>query len=308
MLRTGPSMSLHFLRHLLLALLCVAGWAGAANAQSLVPVPVLTAHAIDQTSTLSAAELSSLEARLTALEHQRGSQVVVLIVNTSAPEDIASFAHRVADAWKIGRRDVGDGLLIVVAKGDRKVRIEVAKTLEGAIPDLAAARIIDESITPHFRAGDFAGGLSAAVESLDKLIAGEALPAPSPTRSFGGQDDGESGFDRLAFVLFGVLIFGTVIRSIFGRRLGSVVAGGAVGVVVFILTTSLFIAFAAGVGALAFVLLTASSGLAGRRGGSSAGYGGGMGGGWSGGSSGGGGGFSSGGGGSFGGGGASGGW
>src|SRR5690606_17847678 len=103
---------------------------------------------------------SALEARLAALEREAGAQLVVLMVPSTAPEDIAAYAHRVADTWKVGRREVGDGLLIVVAKNDRRVRIEVAKTLEGAIPDLMAFRVIDERITPAFRAGDFAGGLS----------------------------------------------------------------------------------------------------------------------------------------------------
>lgn len=297
----------------LFLLVCwLAASIGIASAQGVLPVPPLTAHVIDQTGTLQAAQQSALEVRLTALEQQHGSQVVVLIVNTSAPEDIASFAHRVADAWKIGRRDVGDGLLVVVAKGDRQVRIEVAKALEGAIPDLAAARIIDEFITPRFRVNDFAGGLSAAIDSLDALIAGEALPPPSATRGYGGQGDTDSsGSDGIAFVVFAVLIFGTLIRSIFGRRLGSVLTGAGAGIAAFMLTASVLIALAAGVGALVFVLVAASSGFRGGRGGSSNGYGGGLGGGlggWSGGSSRGGGGFSSGGGGSFGGGGASGSW
>ena len=136
---------------------------GLARAQGVLPVPVLTARVIDQTATLTSAQQQSLEAQLAAVETKRGSQIVVLMVPSTLPEDIAAYAQRVGDAWKIGRRDVGDGLLIVVAKNDRRVRIEVAKSLEGAVPDLAAKRIIDAQITPAFKAGDFAGGLSAAV-------------------------------------------------------------------------------------------------------------------------------------------------
>src|SRR6185369_16397605 len=115
---------------------------------------------IDQTATLSTGQRDALTAKLAALEEQTGSQVVVLLVPTTQPEDDASYAQRVADTWKIGRRNVGDGLLIVVAKNDRRVRIEVAKTLEGAIPDLAAKLVITQTILPAFRSGDFAGGLN----------------------------------------------------------------------------------------------------------------------------------------------------
>ncbi|MFZ4551128.1 MAG: TPM domain-containing protein [Aquabacterium sp.] len=136
---------------------------------------------MDQSAMLSTAQRQALENQLTALEQARGSQVVVLLVPTTQPEDIAAFANRVADAWKIGRKDIGDGLLIVVAKNDRRVRIEVARALEGAIPDLTAHRIIDDVMTPAFKQGDFAGGLTQGISQIDKLIAGEALPVPAPS-------------------------------------------------------------------------------------------------------------------------------
>ena len=168
---------------------CLGAWAlftlclslAHADTGALAPVPALTARVMDQTATLSTAQRQTLESQLTALEQARGSQVVVLLVPTTQPEDIAAFANRVADAWKIGRKGVGDGLLIVVAKQDRRVRIEVARALEGAIPDLAAHRIIDEVMTPAFKQGDFAGGLTQGISQIDKLIAGEALPAPAPS-------------------------------------------------------------------------------------------------------------------------------
>lgn len=168
---------------------CLGAWAlftlylGLAHADTgaLAPVPALTARVMDQTATLNTAQRQTLENQLTALEQARGSQVVVLLVPTTQTEDIAAFANRVADAWKIGRKGVGDGLLIVVDKQDRRVRIEVARALEGAIPDLAAHRITDEVMIPAFKQGDFAGGLTQGISQIDKLIAGEALPAPAPS-------------------------------------------------------------------------------------------------------------------------------
>ncbi|MDE1949885.1 MAG: TPM domain-containing protein, partial [Burkholderiales bacterium] len=156
---------------LLLALLLAAA---AAWAQDVQPVPALSARVIDATGTLAPAQRQALEDKLAAFEKQAGSQFVILVVATTAPEDIVAYAQRVADQWKIGRREVGDGLLIVVAKNDRAVRIEVAKKLEGAVPDLAASRIIEGVVVPAFRQGDFAGGLNAAVDQIEARIRGEA--------------------------------------------------------------------------------------------------------------------------------------
>lgn len=273
------------------------------QAQTLLPVPALSARIIDQTQTLSTAERQTLEARLQGLEEKSGPQVVVLMVSTTAPEDIAAYAHRVADSWKIGRRDVGDGLLIVVAKNDRRMRIEVARTLEGAIPDLAAARIIDQAMAPRFRENDYAGGLLAALDQIGARIANEALPPPKPGTSQASGDEMDLG-SLAIFLFFGVMLIGPVVRRVLGGRLGSALVGGGTGVVAYLLTTSVLLAGGAGVVALLLTLLANSKG-SGRGGGPFMG-----GGGWGGGSGrgGGGGGFSSGGGGSFGGGGASGGW
>src|SRR5262245_26373349 len=142
---------------------CLAALCALAGAQELQPVPPLQGRVIDRTDTLQPAQRQAMEAHLANVERELGSQIAVLIVPTTQPEDIAAYAQRVGDQWKIGRRDVGDGLLIVVAKDDRKVRIEVAKALEGAVPDLAARQIITETITPAFRRNDFAGGLNAAI-------------------------------------------------------------------------------------------------------------------------------------------------
>ena len=149
-----------------------------AQAQDLVPVPVLTGRVIDQTATLTPAQADALSAKLAAIEKERGAQIVILIVPTARPEDIFSYAQRVATSWKLGRKEVGDGLLLTVAKNDRDVDIRVAATLQGAIPDVAASRIIRENILPAFKAGDFAGGLNVAVDRIGALVAGEQLPAP----------------------------------------------------------------------------------------------------------------------------------
>ena len=308
----------------LAALFLIALLPWAVQAQPVLPVPALSARAIDQTGTLNAGDLQALEARLQTLEEKSGSQVVVLMVPTTAPEDIASYAFRVASNWKIGRRDVGDGLLVVVAKDDRRMRIEVARKLEGAMPDLAATRIIDQAMAPRFREGDYAGGISAALDQIGARIAGEALPAP--TQRSAARDEGMGLSELAMFLFFGVLVAAPVVRRLFGNRFGSVVMGGGTGALAYLLSASALLAGGAGIAALLMTLLSNSSGgggggRGGRGGGGGRGGrgggpfigGGGLGGGFGGGRSsgggfGGGGGFSSGGGGSFGGGGASGGW
>lgn len=271
------------------------------NAQQLQPVPALSAQLIDQTGTLSAEQATAIESRLRGIESKSGSQVVVLMVPTTAPEDIAPYAHRVASTWKIGRKYVGDGLLLVIAKDDRRMRIEVARALEGAIPDLAASRIIEQQMVPHFRQNDYAAGILAALDQIAARIAGEPLPAPaapSSQKSAGVDLEGAA-----IFLFFGVMVVGPIIRRIFGSKIGSLIVGGGAGLLAFMLTSSILLALAAAVVALLVTLLANSSGGGG--GGpyiGSGGFGGGRGGGL------GGGGFSTGGGGSFGGGGASGSW
>jgi uncharacterized protein len=278
-------------------------------AQDVLPVPALTARVMDSTGTLDAAQRQALEAKLAAFEQARGAQVVVLMVATTAPEDIAAYAQRVGDSWKIGRKDVGDGLLLVVAKNDRKVRIETTKTLEGAIPDLAARQIIDRAITPRFRQGDFAGGLDAATDQIIALISGEKLPVPeAQAGSAGGK--GFNWTDMAVFLFFAVPIGARIMSGIFGRKLGAMLTGGAVGALAWLFTSSLLIGGVAALVGMVFALIASvgslgSLGRSGRSSGWGGGFGGGGSGGWGGG---GGGGFSSGGGGNFGGGGASGNW
>ena len=297
---------------LMLLLAPFAPFAPLASAQDVQSVPALSGRVIDNTGTLSGPQLQALQDKLAAIESGSGTQIVVLMIATTQPEDIASYAQRVADAWKIGRREVGDGVLIVVAKGDRQVRIELAKALEGAVPDLAARQIIDQALRPAFRAGDYAGGLNQAIDQLAARIRGESLPAP---RARTAQRDEGFSFDQLGMFLFFIVpVDGSVASRVLGRKLGTLATTAGAGTLAWWLSHSMLLAALAGLGTALFVgLMGIGSAMRGvsRSGGVPrvGGGGGGLGGGWGGGSGGGsGGGFSSGGGGDFGGGGASGSW
>jgi uncharacterized protein len=284
---------------LLALLLC---WAFSAWAD--VAVPPLTGRVVDQTGTLSADDIATLTQTLRGLELRKGSQVAVLIVPTTEPETIEQYSIRVAEAWKIGRKKVDDGALLVVAKNDHKLRIEVGYGLEGALTDVTARRIIDEIITPKFKSGDFAGGISAGVDRIIGVVDGEPLPAPEPQQSFGGSDRFDLMFNPL--IIFGIFVGGAILRTVLGRLIGSVAAGGAVGVLAWFLIGSLVFSVISALVAFAFTMFAESTASSnGRSGGWSGG--GSSWGGSSGGSSSDSGGFS-GGGGSFGGGGASGSW
>ena len=291
-------------------------WLPAVHAQGVLPVPALTARVIDTTGTLDAIQLKGLDDKLAAFEKDKGTQIAFLMVPSTQPEDITSYSNRVANDWKIGRKGVGDGVLLVVAKNDRKVRIEVAKTLEGAVPDLAARQIIESALTPNFRNNDYAAGLQAAADQLIARIKGEALPAPPAQRTQQGNSGG-LGFDWMdlaIFLFFAVPIGGALLRGVLGRKLGALATGAGVGTIAMLITSSMVVAAIAGVAALLYSVLAGGIGAlgGGRRSGGWGGIGGMGGGGWSSGgggfSGGGGGGFSSGGGGDFGGGGASGDW
>jgi uncharacterized protein len=289
---------------LLALLLC---WACAALA--LVAVPPLTGRVVDQTGTLAAADIASLTQTLQDLETRKGSQIAVLIVPTTDGEAIEQFSLRVAEAWKIGRKKIDDGALLVIAKNDRRLRIEVGYGLEGALTDATTKRIIDEDITPKFKAGDFGGGVAAGVDRMVRIVNGEKLPEPEPPH----WQDSQS-FDPSAlfnpFLIIPAIFFGGLLRSLLGRLLGSVAAGALTALIAWFMVGSLIAALVVGMIASVFVLVSdgfASSGP-GRRGGTG-GWSGGSGGSWSsGGSSSSSGGGFSGGGGSFGGGGASGSW
>ncbi|MGB7991145.1 MAG: TPM domain-containing protein [Candidatus Methylophosphatis roskildensis] len=300
------------LPRVILFLLAAASWLASALALAqsaggdLVAVPPLQAHVTDLSGTLSAGQHAQLEQQLAAFETARGSQIAILLVPTVQPEAIEQFSIRVAEAWKIGRRKHDDGVLITVAKNDRKMRIDVGYGLEGAIPDAIAKRIISETMAPKFRQGDFAGGLSGAVTQMEKLIEGESLPPPA--KADRGVTGSEGSFEQLFVIgLMLSVVAGGVLRAMFGRLAGSGLSSGLVGAAAWFITGSLLVA---GVGALiAFVFVLVLSSGAGRRASHGGGWGGG---GWTGGSGGSWGGGSDswggGGGGSFGGGGASGDW
>lgn len=195
----------------------------------LVAVPALKTRVTDLTQTLTAEQQSQLEAKLTAFEQQKGSQIAVLIVPSTQPEDIAQYGIRVVDAWKLGRKKQDDGLLILVAKNDRKMRIEVGYGLEGAIPDLTAKRIISEVMAPSFKQGDYYTGINNAADKLMGLINGEQLAAPD-------QGDNGSGIgSMLPILLFGGVILGVILRAMFGSFFGSIFNGSAIGFLVWML-------------------------------------------------------------------------
>jgi uncharacterized protein len=280
----------------LVALLALA--AGAASAE--VAVPALKARVTDLTGTLTAQQTQDLDRVLAALEGEKGSQVAVLIVPTTRPETIEQYGIRVADAWKLGRKGVDDGAILLVAKDDRSLRIEVGYGLEGVLPDAIAERIISETIVPRFKAGNFYDGILAGVQRIIGVIHGEPLPPPSHRV----EARGRGSIDTLFAIVFAAAVVGSFLSLVFGRLTAGIVTGGVTGLLAWLLLSSVVMALLAG--AAAFVL---SVGEVFRQGYRSGGWPGGpwSGGGWSagGGSSGG---TWGGGGGGFGGGGASGRW
>jgi uncharacterized protein len=248
--------------------LAAAAWLVAAQAE--VPVPPLERRVTDLASLLSPEQREGLERRLAEFEAAKGSQLAILIVPTTAPEDIAPFAIRVAEAWKLGRRGVDDGVLLVVATEDRALRIEVGYGLEGALPDAIAKRIVADVITPHFRNGDFHGGLVAGVEAIIRVIEGEPLPEPDP-----GWRSGAGGLEQfLPLLLIFAVVGGGLLRAMLGRPAGAAATGGIAGGIVWLLSQALGIAIFAAI--VTFVIALAG----GVPGGWSSGGRGGRGGGW----------------------------
>ena len=302
-----PSTIISAIKAFLLALLLC--WTHAAFAD--VAVPPLVGRVVDQTGTLTSGYIDALNQRIRSFEQRKGSQIAVLIVPTTQPETIEQYSIRVAETWKIGRKRIDDGALLVIAKNDHKLRIEVGYGLEGALTDVTSRRIIDEVIAPRFKAGDFAGGISDGLTRMIGVIDGEPLPAPKPEAAHGPDIDWSTLSSFGLFFIVGAMFIGSFLRAMLGPLLGSAVAGVSAGVIAWVVVGSLIAGLAIGVFAFLVALIlgngTGSIGMSprGGYGGSSAGGWGG-GGGWSSGSS-----SSSdsgGGGGSFGGGGASGSW
>jgi uncharacterized protein len=278
--------------------------AGLTGARAEVAVPPLKARVTDLTGTLSGTQQQDLERRLREFESRKGSQIAVLMLPSTQPETIEEYSIRVADAWKIGRARVDDGVILVVAKNDRKLRVEVGRGLEGAIPDAVAKRVVSDVITPHFRSGDFYGGVAAGTGALMQLIEGEDLPAPRSGVIINGVHR-TIDFQTLFLLFVALVLTDAIFRRLFGRVIGAGISGGIVGAIVWLAAGVLVFAVLGGV--IGFVVALVN-GLGSRRGSWSS-HGGWSSGGWSGGGGfGGGGGGFSGGGGGFSGGGASGSW
>jgi uncharacterized protein len=278
----------------------------AQTVQGLQPVPALAARVTDVTGTLTAGQQAELEQKLADFEARKGAQIAVLLVPTTQPEEIEQYSIRVVDAWKLGRKKIDDGALLILAKDDHKLRIENGYGLEGVLTDAASNRIIEDTMVPLLRQGQYYTAISAGVDQMMRLIDGEQLPPPDRT----WQHHGTSNLHLLPFLLFAVLFGSSILRSIFGRTGGALLSGGAVGVIAFLLTSIIGVAIGAAIisGLLALLLGASGGGWTSGRGGPFGGFGGGLGGGFGGGFGGGGGGGFGGGGGGFGGGGASGSW
>lgn len=306
---------LQALFRILILLVAVTGFAPV-MAQQEVAVPQLTARVTDTTGTLDQGQKAALESKLQALEEKKGAQVFVLMVPTVQPDTVESYSRRVFDAWKVGRAKVDDGILFLIAKNDRRMRLEVGYGLEGAVPDALASRIINDYVAPHFKENDYAGGVNAGVTALVSLIENEALPAPEKKAQANGDEFDEGLFGELG----PMLMFGFFLIAFFPPIISAVAAG----VMLFVITGNILWAGLAAIAALVIGGVARKivprgairgarrngailgGGLGGLGGGFGAGRGGRGGGGFGGGGFGGG--FGGGGGGSSGGGGASGGW
>jgi uncharacterized protein len=280
-----------------------------AGTDGLRPVPALSARVTDLTSTLTADERARLESKLAAFEDKHGAQMAVLMVPTTQPEPVEAYALRVADAWKVGRKGRDDGVLLLVAKDDRRLRLEVGYGLEGLIPDAIAKRIVAEDVAPKFRDGRYAAGLEAGVDRVVAIVEKGELPPPEKRAS--QKRGGAAGLDWGTILILALVVLpavGGVLKSVFGKLGGATVGGALAGGIVWWVIGS--IALAIGAAAVAWIAILLVGGLGGLMG---AGRRGGpvfipTGGGWGGGGGFGGGGGWTGGGGGFGGGGASGDW
>ncbi len=276
-----------------LAWVCLSFATLAATPTEPIAVPKLAARVTDPTGTLSAAERDALEAKLKAFEAEKGAQIAVLIVASLGPEVIEDFAGRVTDEWKLGRKGVDDGVLFVIAKQERKLRIQTGRGVQGTLTDALSKRIVADLVAPRFRTGDFAGGVNAGVDAIMKAVQGEELPLPTPQKSTQPRVESMSSFGNLLILgLFLIPVVSMVLKSVLGRFVGAGATSAVAGAAAWMILGSIAIGALAAVIAFLFTLFSGMGGRGGR-----GGFGGGYipSGGWS--SGGGGGGFSSGGGG-----------
>jgi len=284
--------------------------AHAPGAHAQIPLPRLEARVTDLTGTLTAAQQSALEEKLAAFEARKGAQIAVLILPTTEPEEIEQFGVRLLESWKLGRKGVDDGAALIVAKDDRELRIETQYGLEGVLTDAVSNRIIEDTIVPMFKQGDFAGGINAGVDQMLKVVDGEPLPEPDHRWKSNGPSIALPKF------LVAALVIGIILRNFFGRATSALAAGALGAGGAYVLRAGLPMSALSGFGIFFLVLISSFGGWGGWGGwGGSSGRvfrdvtrGGGWGGGFGGGFGGGGGGGFSGGGGRGGGGGASGRW
>lgn len=218
----------------LLSLVLLLALANGALAK--ITVPSLKSHVTDLTETLSSMEISRLEQQLTDFEAKKGSQIALLIIPTTQPETIEQYSIRVAEVWKLGRKGIDDGVLLLVAKNDRTLRIETGYGLEGVLPDALARRIIDEIIVPKFRQGHFFGGLQAGVEQIISIIEGETLPESEPA---GGAS---LAVENIIPFLFIALVLGRTLQSMFGRMAGATITGSIAGALTWLISSSIAVA------------------------------------------------------------------
>jgi uncharacterized protein len=224
--------------------LLVAAIPSIAAAQGLQPIPSLERRVTDAADILSADQEAALEEKLAEFETRKGAQIAVLAVASTAPEEIEQYSIRVVDAWKLGRKGVDDGALLIIAVEDRRLRIEVGRGLEGVLTDLTSNRIIDETITPLFRAGDYAGGVNAGIDRMIAVVDGE--PLPEPEQQWKGSEGGSfENIIGLVFVL--AIVLSAILRKILGRILGAVTTGGVLGALGLMVTGALGLAVLAGV-------------------------------------------------------------
>src|ERR1700689_1180396 len=241
----------------------VSGWLGLlvgafalASAQGLVAIPKLEARVTDLTGTLTAEQQSALEEKLAAVEARKGAQIVVLIVPTTHPEEIEQYSIRAVEQWKIGRKKVDDGVMLIAAKNDRRIRIEVGYGLEGALPDAIANRIIAETIRPLFAQNDFYGGITAGVDQIIRVIDGE--PLPEPDHAWRGGPRHSTGI--WPFLFFAVFIAASILPGILGRPAGAAVTGGLAGLLVWLFGGFILGAVLASVAAFLFSLFAGAAG------------------------------------------------